>query len=421
MQLLLGTVTLLISTLLLWLGGRGTKLEVSWMDLVSGCIMRKKIKDHIQQGFSKLYSSEMCMARMDSPIANFSCCFLSEEERGWMGRVVDKEEIKADLWALKPFKALGLDGLHVDFFQYFWRDVQVSVCHEVKKAFSLGVVPEFLNTTLITLIPKCNNPKSLANYKPISLCNSVYKVISKVLVARIRPLLNRLISPIQTAFVPGRRSVDNVLIAQELIYTMDKMKGREGYMAVKGDLEKAYDRLEWSYINVLLAFRFPHNLIKVIMSCISTSSISVLVNGNALDAFNPSRGRRQGDPLSPYLFILCIEYLGNLIEEKCSKGLWCPLKASRGNLKISHLFFSNDLILFGKVNDEICDVILEVLRTFCMESGQKISSEKSRIYFSSNVGEELKETVCEKLGMFETNNFGKYLGSPLKHKGAPRG
>ena len=250
----------------------------------------------------------------------------------------------------------------------------------------------------------------------------MYKVISKVIVARIRPLLNKLISPIQTAFVPERKGVDNVLIALELIYTMDRMKGKEGYMAVKVDLEKAYDRLEWSFIhNVLLAIRFPPNLIKIIMSCISTSSISVLVNGNALDAFYPSKGIRQGDPLSPYLFILCMEYLGNLIKEKCSKGLWCPLKASHGNLRISHLFFADDLILFAKVNDEICDVILEVLQTFCMESDQKISSEKSRIYFFSNVGKELKERVCEKLGMFETNNFGKCLGFPLKHKGAPRG
>ena len=200
--------------------------------------------------------------------------------------------------------------------------MQASSCQEVKKAFTLGSIPEFLNTTFITLIPKCKNPKSLANYRPISLCNSVYKIISKVLVARIRPFLTNLISPIQTAFVPRGRGVDDVVIAQELIYTMDKMKGREGYMAVKVDLEKAYDRLEWSFIHkVLQAFRFPHNLLKVIMSCILTLSISVLVNGCALDSLNPSRGIRQGDPLLSYLFIMCMEYLGYHIEEKCSKGL----------------------------------------------------------------------------------------------------
>lgn len=155
------------------------------------------------------------------------------------------------------------------------------------------------------------------------------------------------------------------------------------------------------------------------MSCISTSSISVLVNGCALESFNPSRGIRQGDPLSPYLFIMCMEYLGNLIVKKCSKGLWMPLKASRWNIKISHIFFVDDFILFAKVT-KVCEAIPDVVQTFCLEFGQKISCAKSRIFFSPNVRADLKERVCEKLGMIETINFRKYLGFHLKHKGASR-
>ena len=115
-----------------------------------------------------------------------------------------------------------------------------------------------------------------------------------------------------------------------------------------------------------------------------------------------------------------MEYLGRLVEEKCSKGAWIPLKASRGNLKISHLFFADDLVLFAKVNKEICEAIPDVLRNFCLESGQKVSLDKSRIYFSPNVALELKERVCESFGMLETNNFGKYLGFPLRNGGASR-
>ncbi|XP_075645570.1 uncharacterized protein LOC142616645 [Castanea sativa] len=341
-----------------------------------------------------------------SLVINFSCCMLSKEEKNRMGREVVDEEIKAALWSLKAFKVPCPDGLHAGFFQHFWHDVQASVCHEVKKAFTFGTIPDYLNTTLITLIPKCNNPESLANFRPISLCNSVYKVISKVLVARIWPLLNSLISPIQIAFVPGRRGVDNVVIAQELLYTMDRKKGKDGFMAIKVDLEKSYDWLEWSFIHkVLQAFRLPHNIIKLIMSCIWTSSLSMLLNGCALDSFNPSRGIRQGDPLSPYLFILCMEYLGLLIEGNVSNGSWSPIKASRGNIRIFHLFFADNLILFAKVTKEI---------------GEKINCAKSRIYFSPNVRAELTERNCDKLGMFETKNFRKYLGFPLKHKGAPR-
>ena len=105
------------------------------------------------------------------------------------------------------------------------------------------------------------------------------------------------------------------------------------------------------------------------MSCVSSTSISILVNGGKLDSFAPSRGIRQGDPLSPYLFILCMEYLGYLIEEKCIDGSWSPIKASRRNVGISHLIFTDDLILFTEINDEACEAISNVLQTFCAESG----------------------------------------------------
>ena len=95
-----------------------------------------------------------------------------------MGREVSDEEIRDALWSLKAFKALGPDGPHAGFFQYFWHDVQASVCQEVKKAFIFGSIPAFLNTTLITLIPKSNNLVSMANFRPINLCNSMYKIIS---------------------------------------------------------------------------------------------------------------------------------------------------------------------------------------------------------------------------------------------------
>ena len=118
-------------------------------------------------------------------------------------------------------------------------------------------------------------------------------------------------SPYQAAFVPGRRGVDNTIIVQELIHTIGRAKGRTGYMAIKLDLEKAYDKLEWSFIReMLIRFNFPENLIELIMSCISSVTTSLLFNGGTMDPFCPSRGIRQGDPLSPYLFILCMEFLG---------------------------------------------------------------------------------------------------------------
>ena len=133
----------------------------------------------------------------------------------------------------------------------------------------------------------------------------MYKIVTKILVQRLRPLLPSLISPMQATFLAGRRGTDNVIIAQELIYPLKKRKGNDGYMVVKVDLEKAYDLLEWSFVRMVLNhFGFLSNIINLIMSCISNTSTAILFNGNRLDLFQPSRGIRQGDPISHYIFLL---------------------------------------------------------------------------------------------------------------------
>ena len=153
---------------------------------------------------------------------------------------------------MKPFKAPRLDGLHAGFFQYFWIDVKNFVCKEVSNVFELRVVPEFLNETFISLILKCPNPESHNNFRPISLYNSIYKVVTKIIVGHLSPFLDKLVSPNLTAFVPRRKGLHNVVVAQELIHSLDKKKGRVGFMAIKVDLVKAYDHLEWSFIHNIL-------------------------------------------------------------------------------------------------------------------------------------------------------------------------
>ena len=209
---------------------------------------------------------------MTSVVSNFSC-FLEKEDKDKIDGVVTDEEIRLGLWALKPFKALGPDRLHASFYQHFWPDVKNSICMEIRQIFARGVVPSYLNEPLISLIPKCQNPESLSNYRPINLCNSIYKIVSKIIVGHIRPHLSKLISPVQMAFIPSHRGTDNVLIAQELFYALDRKKGKIGYMVVKLDLEKAYDCLEWSIIHrVLQAFHFPLKLSRIIMGWVTSSN-----------------------------------------------------------------------------------------------------------------------------------------------------
>ena len=162
---------------------------------------------------------------------------------------------------------------------------------EVRKIFVTKEIPEKLNRTSITLIPKIPSSTTLNNYSLISLCNTVYKIVSKILVARLRPLLGKLISPLQSTFDPERKGTNNVIIVQELIHMISRKKGRTGFMAIKIDLEKVYDKLEWSFIKeILFRVNLPQNLIKLIMSCVSTISKSIVVNEGALDQILPSRG-----------------------------------------------------------------------------------------------------------------------------------
>ena len=120
---------------------------------------------------------------------------MKEDEVAKLAVPISDEEIASVFWSFKAFKALGPNGLHARFFQCFWLLVGESVRKEMKQIFTSQTMPEYLNRTFITLIPKCNTPESLSNYRPISLCNTIYKIVTKVIVARIRPMLSNLVSP----------------------------------------------------------------------------------------------------------------------------------------------------------------------------------------------------------------------------------
>ena len=172
----------------------------------------REVMDYIRKGFEGLYSSSLTYSERYLSIANQWQVTLAEEESEALNREVLEEEIKEALWSMKPFKAPGLDGLHVGFYQCFWLMVGKSVVEEIKDIFLKKKIPEYLNQTLITLIPKIKGPESLGNYRPISLCNTVYKLVTKIIIARFRPHLNKLISPCQAAFIPSRKGTDNAII-----------------------------------------------------------------------------------------------------------------------------------------------------------------------------------------------------------------
>ncbi|GLT46247.1 hypothetical protein SLA2020_200180 [Shorea laevis] len=328
-----------------------------------------------------------------------------------------EEEIRVAISSLKPFKAPGPDGVHPFFYQRCWNEIKAKVCSDVIGAFSSGVIPTGWNNCLISLIPKGKAPESITQFRPIGLCNTSYKIISKILVNRLRLVLESLISPCQASFVPGRRGSDNVIILQELVYSFSKKTGKVGDLILKIDLEKAYDCLEWSFIQeTLLFFQFPPKVIELIMSAICTSSVSILINGERTDPFFPSRGIRQRDPLSQYIFILCMEFLALTITKASALGYWKGSKVGRGGPLLSHLFFADDLLFIGKATKENCLFLKAVLDFFSGRAGLNINPLKSFIFFSKNVPSSLRGEICSIMGFMQKDTIGKYLGIPISPK-----
>lgn len=184
-------------------------------------------------------------------------------------------------------------------------------------------------------------------------------------------------------------------------------------MAIKIDLEKAYDRLKWSFIrDTLLQNGIPLNMIEVIMNCITSCNMNFLWNGSLMDTFQPSRGVRQGDLLSPYIFVMCLERLSQLIDEVVSSLAWKPIKTSSQGPIISHLFYTDDLVLFVEASIDQVVVIKSCLDRFCSASRERVNYNKSSVIFSQKVNENLASSISNLLNIYVVENFGSYLGAP---------
>jgi hypothetical protein len=166
----------------------------------------------------------------------------------------------------------GPEGLHALFYKKFWAICGDDITREVLQALNTGVIPDGWNDMTIVLIPKVEGPESITQYRPISLCNVIYKIISKMLAIRLKGILPKVISPVQSAFVPRRLITDNVLVAYECIHTIkNKRSGSNGACALKLDMHKAYDRVEWIFLeNMMRRMGFAERWISLMMACVSS-------------------------------------------------------------------------------------------------------------------------------------------------------
>ncbi|GLT29230.1 hypothetical protein SLA2020_041090 [Shorea laevis] len=295
---------------------------------------------------------------------------LTTEDGKALLRPVSLEEVRDALFSMKGLKSPGPDGIQPIFYQKHWEEVSSTLLSFTNRALSDGYFDTSLLQAHIVLIPKEDNPDVIQKFRPICLLNVAYKVLSKVLVNRLRPYLQHLIGPFQNSFLKGRCTTDNIILSQEAAHSMRRMKGRKGAMIFKIDFHKAFDSVDWTFLQLVLQdFNIPTPLIRLIMFSVSSLQLSVLWNGEQLPPFNPQRGLQQGDPLSPYLFIMCMEKLSHKIQSKVHSKTWKPFRISRGGLALSHLFFADDLMLFSEASNQQVNVIMGCLTEFSNESG----------------------------------------------------
>ncbi|CAL1407884.1 unnamed protein product [Linum trigynum] len=327
---------------------------------------------------------------------------------------VSPQEIRKMVFAMGSKQVPGSDGFMGKFFKACWGIVGESVVSAVGSFFATSKMLRSFNHTWLTLIPKVEQVESMRQLRPISLCQFVYKIITKIMAERLAGILPTIVSEGQNAFIRERQIVDSILIGHELMhYLKIKTRGKKGYMTLKVDMEKAYDRVEWPFLlAVLEKMGFSSVWRGWIQECLQSATFSVLVNGSPSGFFAPSRGLRQGDPLSPLLFVLCTEGFAALLRKAISEKRLAGVKVAPRASRISHLFFADDSYLFLRGSLQECENLIEVLNEYEELSGQRVNLEKSAVCFSTNISLPDQEFLAAILGVGAVGVQDKYLGLP---------
>ncbi|XP_030924735.1 uncharacterized protein LOC115951970 [Quercus lobata] len=209
---------------------------------------------------------------------------------------------------------------------------------------------------------------------------------------------------------------------ETLHYMKNHQHGKSGFMVLKLDMSKAYDRMEWVFLEGLMKkMGFDVRWIALIMECITTVSYSILVNGDPSDIIHPSRGLRQGDLLSPYLFLICSEGLHGLLNKEAEEGHIRGVSICKKGSRLTHLFFEDDSLVFCRATIAECQNVQNLLNVYEKASGQQLNRNKTGLFFSKSTPPNILNQIKELLGVQEVKNHEKYLGLPSlvgKHKKA---
>lgn len=320
-------------------------------------------------------------------------------------------DISQALFSMGNYKSPGPDGMTVAFYKHYWGIIHETVIKEIQDVFVHGRIKPSFNHTFLALIPKTKGAARVEHFRPIALCNVSLKIITKLIAGRLRPYLAELIHPSQAAFIPHRTITDNIIINHEVLRYMQMKHGATGFMAIKIDLAKAYDRVEWNVLSKVMAcLGFATNFIHLVIECLTTARFSILLNGSPYGYFAAERGLRQGDPLSPVLFTIFSDILSRLLARAEDEGKLSGIKIARTSPKITHLMYADDVVIYGKATEHEAAAIHELLLQYTTWTGKELNWDKSSIHFRPNTCGQHRNRICALLGINECSQTGKYLG-----------
>ncbi|KAJ6897722.1 hypothetical protein NC652_024515 [Populus alba x Populus x berolinensis] len=344
-------------------------------------------------------------------ITNLYPTTISETSTHTANLSISNDDIKNALFSIPDSKSPGPDGYNALFFKKSWPIIGADFIAAVRYFFTSNSLPRCVNATRVALVPKIENPACLNDYRPISCCTVLYKCISKLLVNRLKDALAYVIGPSQTAFIPGRHISDAILLTQELMHNYHLNSG-PARCALKIDLKKAFDTISWDFILAgLAAIAIPPTMINWITTCITTAHYTININGESHGFFKATRGIRQGDPLSPYLFVLAMAGLGGIIHQAVQQS---PFKYHWRckPTDITHICFADDLMLFCHADLNSIGVLKSSLDRFSMLSGLSINISKSSM-FLSGIDVNLQNDIQHQIGIPLRTLPVRYLGVPL--------
>nr|GEV49138.1 putative RNA-directed DNA polymerase, eukaryota, reverse transcriptase zinc-binding domain protein [Tanacetum cinerariifolium] len=334
-----------------YLAIRGIKREGTWVFDPSQ--VKVVFLNHFRGKFSRM--ENVTISKRNTRFKS-----LSEEQSIMLIGPISMHELKDAVWSCGNDKAPGPDGFTFSLVKTYWEILKTDILEFVSEFFVTGFIPTGCNSSFITLIPKVINPMGVSDYRPISLIGIQYKIIAKVLALRLAKVVDSIVSLEQTAFVKGRQILDGPMLVNEVLAWM---------------MEFMHFPIQWR---------------KWIRASLHLARASILINESPTVEFRLQRGLRQGDPLSPFLFLIAMKGLRMAMEDAIASNFFQGLKIENDELSISHLLYADDVLFMGEWSSKIIHNLLIILHYFYVSSGLKINLHKSNLYGIGVKGNEVQ-------------------------------